>query len=162
MIVEMHRLGSPKDLSWVLGDKAIWELTFTVLNCLTPSWVFALLSVSLLCVAVWSSIRFKLCVLTEGRRKFGEEGRHPAEGPSWAAPVECSACEFSAYVRKFGVDGSQPHMALTLQRAQGKTGYVRTHVWRWYSLESFKVFFLGSFQQPPALLSKKIRNKILR
>ncbi len=42
--------------------------------------------------------------------------------------MECSACEFSVYVRKFGVDGSQPHMALTLQRAQGKTGYVRTRV----------------------------------
>lgn len=71
---------------------------------------FALLSISVLCVAVWSSILFKLCVLTEERRKCGEEGRHPAEGPSWAAPVECSACEFSAYVHKIGVDGSQPHM----------------------------------------------------
>lgn len=33
------------------------------------------------------------------------------------------------------------YMAFTLQRAQSKTGYIRTHVWRWYSLESFKVVF---------------------
>lgn len=148
MIVEMPRCRSPKDLSWVLGDKqvvkldAIWELTFTVLIFLTHSWVFALLSISLLCVAVWSSIRFKLRVLTEGRRKFGEEGRHPAEGPSWAAPVECSACEFSASVRKIGVDSSQPHIwPLHCRGHKARQVYVRTHVWRWYSLESFIVFF---------------------
>lgn len=119
IIVEMPRNGSERVTQGLalgsrgqIGGKAWCSMRTGIYSIifLTALLSFALLSISVLCVAVWSSILFKLHVLTERRRKCRVEGRHPAEGPSWAAPVECSACEFYACVRKIGVDGSQLHI----------------------------------------------------
>lgn len=54
-----------------------WHLLLFLTTLLS----FALLSIYLLSLAVWSNIRFKRHVLTERRRKYGEEGSPPRWRP---------------------------------------------------------------------------------
>lgn len=83
-----------------------WHLLLFLTTLLS----FALLSISLLSLAVWSNICFKRHVLTEKEEVRGGGISTPLKAPYEHAPVECSTCEFSACVRKIGVDGSQMYM----------------------------------------------------
>lgn len=96
-----------------------------------------------------------------------EEVRGGGTPPCWRPLVSSSCGMQCVYVFcecAWDWCGQQPtaYMALTLQRAQGKTGLREDTCVTLVQSGVFYSVFLGYFQQPPALLRKKLRNKILR
>lgn len=116
-----------------------WHLLLFLTTLLS----FALLSISLLSLAVWSNIHFKRHVLTERRRKCEEEGSPPCWRPLMSRLL------WNA------VHVSSPRVCVRLVWTAAKcicVPYITegtwqnrlredTQMWRWYNLESFKLVF---------------------